>query len=383
MGEQNKRPEEIKGKYLDSKAGQIFSKKMEYINNETNEILSSDQDIVKLKKDYGRKTVSVVMSDGDEYRVMPDQYLQLYYDKVEQQNKRQAKVERTRIEVVPYQNKVAYYNADTKEFLGEALIDMSMDYTLYDDVTGNKEEYSKDLNPAIMTLLDGDKNMQKAYMQGNDNIEIVYDFNRKSSYKGENRRNRKVVKQMDKYCKSENEYMKKKGKIRESIKIGFAGLKDKIKALWSAPVKKVPDDTFDELNIDTFLDNGNIDENVNLNEQPVVNNNEINKEEQVQGNPVENGYDSIDKFIEEHSIIKEEEKKQRESQPVEYVDLAECTVEDKNGNVVLDTKEVEDIKRAIEKHGQFGKVNHMGYRRTKMPNNVNKRVNREDDRDER
>ena len=86
MGEQNKRPEEIKGKYLDSKAGQIFSKKMKYINDETNEILSSDQDIVKLKKDYGRKTVSVVMSDGDEYRVMPDQYLQLYYDKVEQQN---------------------------------------------------------------------------------------------------------------------------------------------------------------------------------------------------------------------------------------------------------------------------------------------------------
>ena len=125
-----------------------------------------------------------------------------------------------------------------------------MKYVMRYQVTGEKVEYSKDLNPAILSLLDNDKNTQKAYMQGNDNLEIVYDFTRKSPYKQENKRNGKVAKIMDKFFHSEKKYMEEKGKAEPPVKIGFASLKDKIKAFFNMPVKKVDDKPFDEVNLD-------------------------------------------------------------------------------------------------------------------------------------
>ena len=133
-----------------------------------------------------------------------------------------------------------------------------------------------------------------------------------------------------------------------------------------------------------------LEEKVNpVNEQEVEQTSTLNE-------TLEENQDHIDKFIEEHSIVLEEKKKE-ENRPVEYVDLGECTVEDREGNIVLDTKEKEDIRRAEEAKEKenaeqkalfekefgknVGKLNHMGYRRTRVstPNKI-KNHDRDEDR---
>ena len=396
----------IKAQYIDSEKGKNFAKRMETLNKETSEIINSEDDIVSLRKEEGRNVVGVEMSSGEEYRFSPNQYTQLFYDKVEKQNQRKAKIEKTRIEVIPFQNKIQYINGETNEFLGQIMIDTALQYEMRDKVTGEKVDYGKELNPAILALLDEDRNTQKAYMQGNDNLEIVYDFTRKSPSKQENRKNRKIARIMDKFFHSENKFMERKGKAEPAVKIGFATLKDKIKAFFNMPVKKVDDKQFyDEVDLDElvrmdeekFIPNGDDEPTEKLKavtEEDIRKAEEEKKREELKESIEEKSeavkeleqIDQINTFIEEHSIVLEEKKKaeEEEKENIEIIDLAECTVEDREGNIVLDTKEKEDIKRMAEKYGNFGKANHMGYRKTVMPGyKSNKKKQEENDKEER
>ena len=429
----------LKAQYIDSNQGKKFAKKMEQLNNETNEVVNSYDDIVSLRKEEGRDVVNVEMSNGDEYRFTPNQYTQLFYDKVEKQNMRDAAIEadidKTRIEVLPFQNKIQYMDGNTNEFLGQIMIDTALQYEMKDKVTGQKISYSKELNPAILALLDEDKNTQKAYMQGNKNLEIVYDFSRKSPIKQENKKNKKIAKIMDKFFQLETKYMERKARANSPIKIGFASLKDRIKAFFNAPVKKVDDKAYYEevrlddlmkMNENNFIANGNDDPTVKLKavteediKKAEENKNEINNIENKSEAQIElEQIDEINKIIEQHSIViedrkKAEEEKQKEQEELdknmEIVDLAECTIEDREGNIVLDTKENEDIKREKEKElndkikdakienymgykkkkiedtkkmqkefGNVGKANHMGYRKTAMPGYKSNKKKREE-----
>ncbi len=432
----------LKAQYIDSNQGKKFAKKMEQLNNETNEVVNSYDDIVSLRKEEGRDVVNVEMSNGDEYRFTPNQYTQLFYDKVEKQNMRDAAIEadidKTRIEVLPFQNKIQYMDGNTNEFLGQIMIDTALQYEMKDKVTGQKINYSKELNPAILALLDEDKNTQKAYMQGNKNLEIVYDFSRKSPIKQENKKNKKIAKIMDKFFQLETKYMERKARGNSPIKIGFASLKDRIKSFFNAPVKKVDDKAFYEevrlddlmkMNENSFIANGNDDPTVKL---KAVTEEDIKREEnKEQREELKNSIDEtadrikqleqideINKIIEQHSIViedrkKAEEEKQKEQEELdknmEIVDLAECTIEDREGNIVLDTKENEDIKREKEKElndkikdakienymgykkkkiedikkmqkefGNVGKVNHMGYKKNAMPGYRSNKKKREE-----
>lgn len=83
----NQNPATLRAAYLDKKSGKIFSSKMKEINDETDEILSSYSKIISVSKVKDQNLVEVSLEDGSTYRFVPNQYTQLFYDKMKMQIK--------------------------------------------------------------------------------------------------------------------------------------------------------------------------------------------------------------------------------------------------------------------------------------------------------
>ena len=83
----NQNPAVLRAAYLDKKSGKVFSSKMKEINDETDEILSSYSKIVSINKVKDQNLVEISLEDGSTYRFVPNQYTQLFYDKMKMQIK--------------------------------------------------------------------------------------------------------------------------------------------------------------------------------------------------------------------------------------------------------------------------------------------------------
>ena len=247
---------EIKAKYLNTKAYLRKHIRDEQIRRKTEELLSSPSPITEFKKVPGRNDVVCSLLDGTSYVIPVNHTLQLFFDKMEMHPDTVVdfgKERKNRVEILPYQNKIVYIDGNTNKVIRSLPIDSNLLYTKTDSITNNHIQIDSRLNPAILSILDKDLMAQKSYMNADGNIDIVYNFEQKSDKSKENFSNKKLVKAMNDYYKSEQKYAKEK-ETENSIsqKIGYVNMLDKIQSNLTSSKSKSKEDSSKDDNLISF-----------------------------------------------------------------------------------------------------------------------------------
>lgn len=227
-------PAVLRAKYLETKAYLEKHVKDDLVRSNIEHLLSSDSPIVEFKKIGSNNYVRCTLESGVSYAVPVDHTLQLFYDKMErfpdvvvdfgQEMK-------NRVEILPYQNKISYIDGRTGKEIKSMPIDTNLIYVKTDSKTGNNIHFDSRLNPAILSILSENLTAQNDYINATGNIDIIYNFEEKSNKLSENLSNKNLSKEMNKYYKSEKDYVKELQLERQlSSKIGYAGIIDKIQS---------------------------------------------------------------------------------------------------------------------------------------------------------
>lgn len=214
-------------------------------------VLSSDSPIKEFKKLKGRNLVHCVQEDGKEHIIPVDQYIQLFYDKMEMNPDIKVdfgKRTRDKVMIFPFQNKIIYIDGITGKIKKSLPIDSNLIYDKNkenDKNHENKEDKENDLeidsrlNPAVLSILDAYKEAQNDYVNATGDIDIIYDFETKSEKFLNNISNHELARKMNKYYESEKEYVKESNLENEiSKKVGYANTVDKIKSFFGKQKNK-------------------------------------------------------------------------------------------------------------------------------------------------
>ena len=173
------------------------------------EVLESESPITEFKKVSGKNEVSCSLKDGEDYTVPVDQYLQLFYDKIEMHPEEEVDFGRkNKVVVLPFQNRIIYIDGKTGKIKKNLPITSNLKYYKTDSVNGKHIEFSEKLNPAILSILSDDLAAQNDYVNATGNIDIIYNFDEKSDKITDNMSNKNLAKIMNNYYKSEKEYIK-------------------------------------------------------------------------------------------------------------------------------------------------------------------------------
>lgn len=199
------------------------------IGNKYDEILKSSSPITEFKEIPGTNNIRCTLQDGATYNVPVDSTLQSYFDKMEEHPEIDVDFGencRDMIEILPFQNKIVLKQRMT----GKVLKSLDIDSSLL-SITEREVPYSSKLNPAVLTLLKDNPALLKEYVEPTGNINIIYNFAAKAEKSSENRSNKHIAKEMNKYYHSEKEYVaEQKAENQMSQKIGYVNMLDKIKS---------------------------------------------------------------------------------------------------------------------------------------------------------
>lgn len=193
------------------------------IANRCDKLLGNPSPITVFKKSRNGE-VYCELEDGTYYTIPVDCTLQLYFDKISMHPEVDVdfgKVKNT-VEVLPYQNRIVYRQAMTGKVLKSIDIESNMQLP-------NQENIDPKLNPAILALLNDDEKAQNDYIDGCNNLNIVYNFEAKTGSLSKNRSNKHIAKEMNKYYMSEQKYARELDLDHEmSSKLGYVGIIDEI-----------------------------------------------------------------------------------------------------------------------------------------------------------
>lgn len=87
--ENKQNPGVLRASHLNTRLGQVQYQRNMELNDEMHEILSSYSPIIALNKVPDQNLIEVELQDGSLYRLTPNQYTQLLYDKIETNNIKQ------------------------------------------------------------------------------------------------------------------------------------------------------------------------------------------------------------------------------------------------------------------------------------------------------
>ena len=87
--ENKQNPGVLRASHLNTRLGQVQYQRNMELNDEMHEILSSYSPIIALNKVPNQNLIEVELQDGSLYRLTPNQYTQLLYDKIETNNIKQ------------------------------------------------------------------------------------------------------------------------------------------------------------------------------------------------------------------------------------------------------------------------------------------------------
>lgn len=207
------------------------------VRNQLERVLSSDYNIVSFRKVKDKNYVSCLLEDGHREIVPVDQSLQLIIDKLDLSPYDISEVSdvKDKVEICPYQNKVYLVEGLTGRTKKILDIDKNLSY----EKKGAQANFDSRLNPVVLAALSGNSRAQSAYANNEDGVKVVYNYEVKSNNIIKNLMNKRIVRKMNQYYKSENAFSKvfSEGKNAPK-KIGFAGLLDRIQTNLSKRFKK-------------------------------------------------------------------------------------------------------------------------------------------------
>lgn len=202
------------------------------IGNKYDEILKSSSPITEFKEIPGTNNIRCTLQDGATYVVPVDHTLQSYFDKMEEHPEIDVdfgKNCRDMIEILPFQNKIVLKQRMTGKLLKSLDIDSNLLFRGTHSITGKENDWR--LNPAVLAMLEDYPSLRKEYVEATGNINIIYNFAAKAEKSSENRANKHIAKEMNKYYYSEKEYVaEQKAENQMSQKIGYVNMLDKIKS---------------------------------------------------------------------------------------------------------------------------------------------------------
>ncbi len=198
-------------------------------------LLESESAITEFKKLADKNRVVCSLEDGTREIIPVNETLELFFDKMEKHPEVDVdfgKEQKNRVEILPFQNRIAYIDGTTNRVIKSLPLDCNLIYSATDSITGNNVNVDSRLNPAVLSLLDSDLAAQKDYINGDGNlINIIYNFEIKSDNMRENIANKNLAKTMNKYYKSEKQYYEKyHSNSSISQKVGYVNMLDKIQS---------------------------------------------------------------------------------------------------------------------------------------------------------
>ena len=193
-------------------------------------LYDKDSPITSFKKVPGKNDITCSLEDGTTRVIPVDESLQLFYDKMEMHPEVEVdfgKQKKDRVEILPFQNKIAYINGETGEVIKSLPLKGNLIYQKTDSITGAHVQFDSRLNPAVLAVLADNLSAQNDYAKGTGNIDIIYNFDEKSEKKLENMSNKSLAKTMNNYYKSEKEYAEEL-RLNNLQKVGYVDIFDKI-----------------------------------------------------------------------------------------------------------------------------------------------------------
>lgn len=229
----NKYLTEIKMKYLNSAEFLKRHVKDEQIRKRIETLLSNPSPITEFKKIPNRNDVLCSLQDGTRHVLPVNNALQLFFDKMEMFPNISVdfgKVKKNKVEILPFQNKIVYIDGTTNKIIKSFPLDASLIFSETDTINPSNTTIDERLNPAVLSILSSNLMDQDSYINGTGRISISYNFKPADNPPTPKSLRKKLSKLMNKYYKSEREYVKSKHLEHNlSEKIGHANFWDKLK----------------------------------------------------------------------------------------------------------------------------------------------------------